>query len=219
MSVIETLITDRTAYDLFYLEDLQRKVETRTATTTELAEWIAGPRGAYNAADLNRVGEALLYLMRRLNGMGYTVTVSPRTNWTRADRPTPADMAAYLGYVETIRGILSLPAGAPQVPSNMEGMTLEEANDIERILVEVEKVIDSLNAVHLKTAQMLLYCGYAVYMPEQYFGVQTSEELWVYTSDGFKVVIRIKPTDISSGILTANNKYVYTADNKKVFAG
>lgn len=38
-------------------------------TAAEQAEWLTGMKGAYNAADLNRVGIALNYLAARLSSI------------------------------------------------------------------------------------------------------------------------------------------------------
>lgn len=68
-TIIDTLITDRTAADVARVHELAVKGYAGM-TVAELAEWLAGMKGAYNAVDLNRVGTALNYLRDRLTG-GY----------------------------------------------------------------------------------------------------------------------------------------------------
>ena len=67
-TVIDTLITDRTAADVARVHELAVKGYAGM-TAAELAEWLAGMKGAYNAVDLNRVGTALNYLRDRLTGV------------------------------------------------------------------------------------------------------------------------------------------------------
>lgn len=62
MNVIDTLIFDRTLGDVMRVKSLAEIAHTRGLTAEELAEWNAAVvRGAYNASDINRVGEAIEY--------------------------------------------------------------------------------------------------------------------------------------------------------------
>ena len=70
MSIIDTLITDRTR------DDAQRWAELAAKgwmgmSAVEQAEWSAGMKGAYNATDLNRVTAAMDYINEQLEGYGY----------------------------------------------------------------------------------------------------------------------------------------------------
>ena len=58
MSIIDTLITNRTQSDVTRWRTLHDK-GWGGMTAGEKTEWFAGVKGAYNAADLNRVGEAM----------------------------------------------------------------------------------------------------------------------------------------------------------------
>lgn len=75
--IMDTLITDRTQADVDRAKYLNGLWDPRTrqwrGTPEELAEWEAGPRGAYGAADLNRVTQAAAYLIGRLETLGYHV--------------------------------------------------------------------------------------------------------------------------------------------------
>lgn len=66
MSIIDTLITNRTRGDY------------------------------YNITDLNRVGQAMRYVAARLRACGFDVVVTPRTDWVWTDRATPAAAKRYL---------------------------------------------------------------------------------------------------------------------------
>ena len=113
-------------------------------TAEEKAEWESDLKGTYNASDLNRVGNAVNYVAGRLEDAGYTVSVNPKIDWLESDVPTESSMEQYLKNVETIRNTLTVPSNTPNVPDDMEGLTYEEANDIERILLAVDALITNM---------------------------------------------------------------------------
>jgi len=59
-TIIDTLITNRT--NTTQLDTIAGKIKNGTATTAEKNTYLAGMNAAYNASDLNRVGQAILYL-------------------------------------------------------------------------------------------------------------------------------------------------------------
>lgn len=71
MSIIDTLITDRTQADVNRALALSAK-GWAAMTAAEREEFAAGMKGTYNATDLNRVNAAMEYLDTRLKAMGYT---------------------------------------------------------------------------------------------------------------------------------------------------
>lgn len=131
--MIDTLIYDRTSQDVSSGTD----------------------KGYYNATDLNRVGEALLYLQDELNGYGYAVTVTPKTDWAMADIPTIPQMETYLTNVAAIRSVLEVFKTTPHPPETMEKLTFQRANDIEKILADVQKLLTNMQAA-------FRHCGAAV---------------------------------------------------------
>lgn len=139
-----TLITDRSQGDLDALRDLLN-TPISDWTAEQLAQFNqAVSKGAYNYTDLNRVGNAVTYVAGRLEDAGYYVPVSPKTDWIKSDIPTESSMVRYLEDVETIRNTLTVLPGTPEVPDDMEGLTYEEANDIERILLAVDALITNM---------------------------------------------------------------------------
>lgn len=145
MTVIDTLVYDRTQADVDRRNDLAEN-GLSGMTEAELAEWQSGMKGSYNATDLNRVGNALLYLQGELNGYGYAVTVNAKIDWTEADIPTIQQMQTYLNNVAAIRGVLDVFENTPQTPPTMNKLTFQRANDIEKILSDVQKAIDRVVA-------------------------------------------------------------------------
>lgn len=161
------LITDRTQADVERVAYLTGKVSVGTATAAELAEWQSDLKGAYNASDLNRVGAAVAYVAGRLTGYGYAVTVNPKQDWQAADittqesimadTPTQESMTAYLADVAALRAALTVAAGTPEVPEDMERLTWKEANDIEKILVDVDELLTRMAAAWFYSGE--LYAG------------------------------------------------------------
>lgn len=161
MSVIDTLIFDRTQADVDRVYALKQKILTdglTSLTAEEKAEYMGGMRGAYNATDLNRVGQAVSYLADRFTDLpgeleAYreekgvaddelyhvpydpsTVVVSPKQNWTVADIPTNSQVQTYLNNLLVLRRQLVLPADAPMVPTSLNNLTFDTANQIEYLL-------------------------------------------------------------------------------------
>lgn len=112
MSVIETLVTNR------------------------------GAGASYNALDLNRVNEAFVYLRDKMNGeFGFNLDLFIKTDWTRYDLGqigAQSLMEAYRQNVVKIRAAITQRATTPQAPSSMRFLNHQGANDIERILQDVE---------------------------------------------------------------------------------
>ncbi len=150
------LITDRTQADVDRAAALAQKGYA-SMTDDEKTEWDAGMKGKYNATDLNRVGSAVNYVAGRLNTQGYSVTVAPKIDWTDTDSPTPAQLTAYLADVATIRTALAVYADTPETPADMEKLTFAEANDIERILLDVDALITNMMAAWYYAGE--LYSG------------------------------------------------------------
>lgn len=71
------LIYDRTAEDVERALALAKKAEAGTLTDTEKTEWLAGMKGCYNAADMNRVEAAVKSIAAELNAAGYPAAVEP----------------------------------------------------------------------------------------------------------------------------------------------
>ena len=124
------LITDRT----------QQDVTNRTE------------KGFYNVSDLSRVGAAMVYLRDKFNDNGYSVDISPKTDWKEIDVPTESGMALYLGCLGTLRRVIPLPEDTPDTPETMNGLTYVTANNIEKTLEAVDSVLE-------KSITFLYYSG------------------------------------------------------------
>ena len=143
MSVIDTLVTDRTEADVSRYSELRDKGWAEM-TTAEKAEWVAGMKEAYNASDLNRVASAMAYLSQRFASAGYSVPVSSPTDWANGDIPTKGDMDTYLDDLRRIRAALAVMDTTPEAPESMDYLTWAKANNIEKILVDVDDLLTKI---------------------------------------------------------------------------
>ena len=140
------LITDRTQADVDRVAQLAARVSAGTATDAEKTEWATDLKGAYNASDLNRVGAAVAYVAGRLNGYGYYVSVSPKQDWTANDIPTAGQMATYIQDVAALRGTIAVMDSTPPTPESASGLTWQEANNIEQIILDVDELLTRMAA-------------------------------------------------------------------------
>lgn len=140
------LIMDRTAADVERYLTLRNK-GFANLTSAEKAEWLAPMKGAYNYTDLNRVEEAVQYLAGKLRDRGYRVDIGTIKTWTMNSLPTMADMNRYLDNIRVIRSAFATLSTTPQVPTSIAGLTYKEANDIEQIIFDVNKLLENMMSV------------------------------------------------------------------------
>ena len=117
---LQGLITDRTAADAARVLALADKGYDAW-TAAELAWWRSDPKGGYNASDLNRM------------------------DWANGDKPNRDEMAAYLADIAALRAALPLRDGTPPAPGGVLGLTWEEANAIESILLAVDEAVTRMS--------------------------------------------------------------------------
>ena len=98
----------------------------------------------YNATDLNRVGNAVAIISASLKPIGVGIQLGPKIDWTMDDIPTPAQMEKYLSDVRALQSILSEYRTPGSVPASMSGLTITEANAIEKVLDTLYSTIESI---------------------------------------------------------------------------
>lgn len=135
MSIIDTLVTDRTQADVA----------------------AGNAKGTYNASDLNRVGAAMNYVADCLRAAGYDPHISPKTDWMETDWPTVSTMTRYVTDLAELRGQFAQAQKTPKVPADMENLTWQEANDIERILQVIDALMTNITAAWFYSGE--LYSG------------------------------------------------------------
>lgn len=161
------LITNRTAQYLQLSKSLNKKAHAEM-TSTEKAEY-NNSIGSYRHTDMNRVGDACAELYQLLTSAGYEVSgySALKTDWTDEDTPSWADLQKYLATVASIKAVL--PTQTP-IPTTMRKLTINGANNIEKLLNEVDSIFYKMKSVYLFSQTLQVrstsYCGYAVYIPE-----------------------------------------------------
>lgn len=209
MGIIETLVYDRTAFDVNRMSVLAEKIKAGTATSDEVSEYIKSPRGAYSYTDMNRVGQALNYLVAEVKRSGIAINLTAKTDWKQTDKPTREQLQEYLDNVSTIRGVISVPATVPKVPTKIwasegqkDGLTYDKANAIEQILVDLNTLLKSMLSVLPRAAQPLFYAGWGLYLPtakESAEGESYVENNVLYLAGGEVVGTTLKVSGTVSG--------------------
>ena len=184
MSIIDTLITDRTQLDEKRVEELASK-GYGAMTDAEKAEWDGEMKGAYDASDLNRVESAVAYLAEllvllpselkeyaALKGVAFDAffdvpydaaayALTTKTDWAESDSPTPEQMARYIENVKALRSALDY--ATSDLPGSMDNLTIGGANAIEKSLKGLDEAISAFDAktkVNLdNTASIWIYSG------------------------------------------------------------
>ena len=158
MSVVETLIFDRTASDVQRIAAFVSASQKRPLTDAELQQWNAyAVRGAYNAEDLNRVGEAAIYVNAYLSTVQDSIDayreslgvasdavfiapikepaedIAPRLNFARGDHPT-----VILADASNTMHAAAVVAACADITFEVDvaRMTYRGANDVERALYD-----------------------------------------------------------------------------------
>lgn len=155
------LITNRAQGDVTAARLLNRK-KYADMTADEQNAFNAG-LGAYRHTDLNRVGLACAEMYAALTDAGYATPgyTALKTDWTDSDRPTKAEFETYLATVASIKA--ALPAQTP-IPSTMRRLTTDGANNIEKLLLEVEDILSRLFAIYIRSGTQ--YSGTQFYIAE-----------------------------------------------------
>lgn len=192
------LIYDRTQEDADLWLKLVTKLDSGgwgSLTGEEQALWLTALKGSYNLDDLKRVSVAVLDLSDRFYDLLYHIpayrssygvasdelyvlpyteedvdAVNPKTSWPRTAVVKDANMRQYLSDLRTLRRLIPLPADAPSVPPDMVDLTVDEANDIERLLDVID---DEITRV---TAEMEKW-------------VRDTASAWVYSSDPYSAEV------------------------------
>jgi hypothetical protein len=140
---LEHLITDRTSQDVDRVKILAEKA-WQDMTEEERAEWLTPMRGSYNYTDLNRVEEAVLYVAERLKEYGYLPVVPFTRSWSVSDKPNRSDFVRYFSNVDALRNAIAVWGNTPEVPNSAEGFDVNRANALEKILVDVDRIVNNM---------------------------------------------------------------------------
>lgn len=98
-------------------------------------------KGYYNYTDLNRVESWCEYLANLLTSYSYPVSISIKKDWTMFDLPNTDDMERIRSNVNAIKTAFY---AYTEIPENLEYMTIEKANAVEKILSEINNLIKNM---------------------------------------------------------------------------
>lgn len=181
MSVMDDLIYDRNSSDRDRVLFLREK-GWANMTAAERSEYLTSMKGAYNSSDANRVGQAVEFLRDYLNGVQAALdahralygvaadtifnttwgklALTVKTDWTTGDIPTPAQLTVYLQNVDDVSAAITI---TRHLPSGMDNLTVQGANEIEHVL-EAEYAAGlsfeaDKKALIERTAQSWFTCG------------------------------------------------------------
>jgi hypothetical protein len=114
----------------------------------------------YGVTDLNRVGEALIYVRDFLADNKYNVEFKypVRTDWSEEETfPTEDDLNAILANLAVIRRTASVHPAMPKLPDTYTNLTADKANAIEEILRLTHEVAQAIITAWFYFGD--LYCG------------------------------------------------------------
>lgn len=92
----------------------------------------------YNFEDLNRVEAWCEYLAEILNKYSYLVDIEVKKDWSMSQFPTHSELERIRVNINRLKQAYF---SFTQIPENLEYMTWQKANDIEKILYEIDKIL------------------------------------------------------------------------------
>ena len=145
------MIVDRTSADVERWKELRNKGWVNM-TEDERREWLgeivpiqAASKGMYTHNDLNRVERAVESIVGRFESLGYCLSsIRTKTDWTYRDAFWSADMERYYKNIILLRESLTVYRDTPNAPKVGETMTYEIANNIEKILMDIDELYVNL---------------------------------------------------------------------------
>lgn len=142
-NIIDQLVTDRIQDDVTRLEYIVSKPRSERTTEEQQELDSFSYKGGYSYKDLNRVGEAVLYLKDNIENLGFVIKLREvKTDWTEFDSPTPQQLEDYIFNVITVVSVLI--SSIDDLPSTVYNLTVDGANKIEEYLIELYAVIDKM---------------------------------------------------------------------------
>ena len=102
-------------------------------------------RSYYNATDLNRVEAQTHYVETLLQVYSYfNSKLNCKQDWEMSDFPTESEMRRYLDNIKQLMDVYYLKTSTPRLPPDMDDLTIEEANAIEKILYDMQILIENM---------------------------------------------------------------------------
>ena len=116
------------------------------------------PKGNYNFSDLNRVEKWCEYLSDLLNKYLYNNIIYVKTDWkmpelmTAQNSPTVSQMERIRTNLIALRNAYFTFTTTPSTPDDLDFMTFQKANDVEKIIFDIDKVLEFME-------NNFIFCG------------------------------------------------------------
>ena len=98
-------------------------------------------KGCYDYIDRNRVGNAVNQIAAWMNDNGYRTSAQGVVNWTKRCLATRARSFKMLQAVDVLRRDFVTFCSSPSLPLTLDRMDFNDANDIERLLFDLQIMI------------------------------------------------------------------------------
>lgn len=134
-------------------------------TPEEQDDYWKGYKGSYTAIDTGRVENNVQVIAVLLAALGFDIAVH-LFSWADEDIPPPADTQVYLDNIRAIRKQIKVSPSTPPVPDSMEHFTYEDANDIEKILLDVFSLLNNGASVIPRASSRFFQSGYLLSVAE-----------------------------------------------------
>lgn len=132
--IIDELIFDRTEADL----EVPRLCKAQNIPFPN-----DNLRFSWDFRALNRTERAMEYLNQIFQELGYFRVMEFKTDWTN-EEITPEQAKRYIENLKTLRTFLQMSGDTPPAPNTINGMSITRANDIERILYDINFLLEAL---------------------------------------------------------------------------
>ena len=95
-------------------------------------------KGQYNYTDFNRIESWCKYIADTLNNNGYLIMIVTKTDWNMNSYHTYSDLERIRKNIETLKKAFFC---YTKVPENLKKMTYQKANELERVIYELDYFI------------------------------------------------------------------------------
>ena len=139
--IIDELIYDRTEADL----EVPRKCKKQNIPYPS-----DNLRYSWDFRALNRTEGAMEYLNQIFQELGYFKVMEFKTDWTN-EEITPQEAKRYIENLKTLRTFLTMSSETPPAPNTINGMSINRANDIEKILFDINFLLEALQKYKIRS--------------------------------------------------------------------
>lgn len=114
-------------------------------------------KGTYNAADMNRVSEAVELLRPVFREFGYAVGDAELRVWAENELPRLSEAEEFLAAVRALDGWFRYAWEMIELPETMRMLTHIDANNIEKFLAAMPEVFERMKTAWYYADE--LFCG------------------------------------------------------------